>query len=147
MRLGCCPNHPAVLRDKRILIVEDDAVIAMMIEDELLEAGVRVVGPAGSIDDALRLIETMKVDDGLDAAVLDINLDGEVVSPVADQLAALGVPFLFATGCDTGVIVSGQEIAPVLHKPFNAHALLVALKALPLGARLTQSHEGAAISP
>jgi hypothetical protein len=70
--------------------------------------------------------------------VLDINLDGEAVRPVADTLAALGVPFLFATGygehCDTG----GHESAQVLHKPFTLRELLVAITALMPGAPVTQ---------
>jgi DNA-binding response OmpR family regulator len=130
--------HPTILRDKRILVVEDEAIVAMFIEDELLQAGIKVVGPAGSIDDALRLIGTAVADGGLNAAVLDINLEGEAVKPVADTLAALGVPFVFATGygshCDTG----GHEDAPVLHKPFDPHELLVALTELTLGSRVTQ---------
>jgi hypothetical protein len=79
--------------------------------------------------------------------VLDINLDGEAVRPVADTLASLGVPFLFATGygerCDTG----GHRNAPVLHKPFDPHELLVAITALMPGALVTQPlPQGAAIS-
>jgi DNA-binding response OmpR family regulator len=87
------------------------------------------VGPAASVGEALRLIETAAADGGLNAAVLDINLNGEAVKPVADRLAALGVPFLFATGygegCDTG-----GHTAPVLRKPFGADRLVAAVEAV-----------------
>lgn len=124
------PDHGATLKGKRVLVVEDEPVLAMLVEYELLEAGAQVVGPAASVRDALRLVGAATGDGGLDAAVLDINLDGARVAPVADRLAALGVPFLFATGygedCDTGV----HRAAPVLHKPFGVEALIAAIRTL-----------------
>ncbi len=120
----------AKLIGKRVLVVEDEAVISMLVEDELLDAGAMVVGPVPSISEALRLIDVAAADGGLDAAVLDINLDGRHVEPVADKLAALGVPFLFATGygenCDTG----GHGAAPILCKPFAPERLVAAVEAL-----------------
>jgi DNA-binding response OmpR family regulator len=131
----CIDGRP-ILRDKRILIVEDEAVIAMLTEDRLLAAGATVAGPVATVEDALRLIETAGTDGGLSAAVLDINLGGERVSPVADRLAALGVPFLFATGygegCDTA---EGHAGAPVLRKPFGLEALATAVGVLTSGGR------------
>jgi hypothetical protein len=101
----------------------------MMVEDGLVDAGAKVVGPAASVGDALQLIDEVASDGGLSAAVLDINLNGEVVSPVADRLAALGVPFVFATGygegCDTG-----GHAAPMLRKPFAPEMLVNAVDAL-----------------
>lgn len=130
MRAGGHLSYRAELRDKRVLVVEDEALVAMMLEDELLEAGAEVVGPASSVSAALELIDATATDGGLSAAVLDINLNGERVSPVADRLAALGVPFLFATGylqgCDTG----GHGTAPLLQKPFSSAALIAAVGAL-----------------
>ena len=140
------PDYLISLRGKRILVVEEEAIVAMLFDDELFEAGAQVVGPAGSVDDALLLIEAAATDGGLSAAVLDIKLEGEAVKPVADTLAALGVPFLFATGyaehCDTG----GHNSAPVLRKPFAPHELLVAVSALksvcvPLSRRSPSSSE------
>ena len=128
------PHHRTTLREKRVLVVEDEALVAMLVEDGLLEAGAEVVGPAASVGEALRLIEEVASDGGLSAAVLDLNLNGEVVSAVADRLAALGVPFLFATGygegCDTG-----GHAAPMLHKPFAPEMLVTAVEALATAGR------------
>ena len=122
-------DHRTMLRDKRVLVVEDEALVAMLVEDGLLDLGAKVVGPAATVDEALRLIEGVAHDGGLSAAVLDIDLAGEPVRPVADRLAALGVPFLFATGygegCDTG-----GHAAPMLHKPFDLNRLVVTVEAL-----------------
>ena len=126
---GSC-LHRARLLDKRILVVEDEAIVAMAIEDDLLNEGARIMGPVGSVDEALRLIEEAAADGGLSAAVLDLNLDGASVSPVADRLAGLGVPFLFATGYGAGCDAGGHTTAPVLHKPSGPHALIVAVEAL-----------------
>jgi CheY-like chemotaxis protein len=129
------PGHGAALEGKRVLVVEDEALTAMFMEDGLLDAGAEVVGPAGSVDEALRLIEGTAADGGLSGAVLDIKLGAEAVAPVADRLAALGVPFVFATGygqdCDTG----GHAAAPVLAKPFGPDALVAALEGLPVAGR------------
>jgi CheY-like chemotaxis protein len=111
----------------RVLVVEDEAIVAMLIEDELLEAGAEVVGPASSVGEALQGIEAALGDGGLNAAVLDINLAGEAVTPVADRLATLGVPFLFVTGYDKGCKRGGHVAAPMLHKPFDPEDLITAL--------------------
>ena len=101
----------------------------MLVEDGLLDAGAMVVGPAASVEEALRLIDAAESDGGLSAAVLDLNLDGEAVLPVADRLAALGVPFLFATGYDEACGTGGHA-APVLQKPFSPETLALAVQAL-----------------
>jgi DNA-binding response OmpR family regulator len=120
----------AKLKNKRVLVVEDEALVSMLVEDELRDAGAEVLGPAASLGEALRLVEAVAADGGMDAAVLDVNLNGRHVAPVADKLAALGVPFLFATGygdtCDTG----GHETAPRLQKPFAPENLIAAVHAL-----------------
>src|SRR5690348_16116387 len=86
------------LNNIRILVVEDEALVALLVEDALLDEGAQIVGPAATVSDALRLIDEAKVDGRIDAAVLDLNLGGETALPVADRLAALGVPFLIASG-------------------------------------------------
>jgi DNA-binding response OmpR family regulator len=119
-----------VLRGRRILVVEDEALIAMLIEDGLLDAGAKVVGPAATVGEAMQLIDQAASDGGLDAAVLDINLEGNAVSPVADKLAALGVPFVFATGygkhCDRGT----HSNARVVTKPYDPDALITIVEGL-----------------
>lgn len=129
MHMSNSANHGIPLRDKRVLIVEDEALVAMLVEDGLVGAGARVVGPAATVDEALLLIEGTASDGGLAAAVLDLNLSGEAVFPVADRLMALGVPFLFATGYAEGCNTGGHA-APMLHKPFDLERLITAIEAL-----------------
>ena len=123
---GC----PAKLTGKRVLVVEDEALVSMLVEDELRDAGAEVMGPVPSVSGALRLIEAAAADGGLSAAVLDINLDGQRVEPVADRLAALGVPFLFATGYGDTMDKGDHEAAPALQKPFGQRGLVAAVEAL-----------------
>jgi hypothetical protein len=85
------------------------------------------MGPAASVGEALRPIEAATAAGELDAAVPDIELDGGAVSPVADRLAAPGVPFLFATGCGGGCDTGGHTAAPVLRKPIGPRELVVAV--------------------
>jgi DNA-binding response OmpR family regulator len=130
MDVTSLPNWPARLSNKRILVVEDEALVAMLVEDELLRAGAEVVGPTGCVRDALRLIEGAARDGGLSAAVLDIKLEDEAVRPVADRLAALGVPFLFATGYGAHSDMDGHVAVPMLQKPFGPQELIAAVEAL-----------------
>ena len=129
MELSNPSDRRAALGGKRLLIVEDEILVSMLVQDELRDTGAEVVGPAASVGDAMQLVEAAMADGGLSAAVLDINLNGEHVGPVADTLAALGVPFVFATGygegCDTG-----GHAAPMLRKPFAPDMLVNAVDAL-----------------
>jgi len=102
----------------------------MVVEGELRDAGAEVVGPAPTVADALRLVEVAAKDGRLSAAVLDVNLQGRAVAPVADRLAALGVPFVFATGYGEGCDTGGHADARVLRTPFSPHTLVVAVEAL-----------------
>jgi DNA-binding response OmpR family regulator len=120
----------AKLTGKRVLVVEDEPLVSMLVADELLNAGATVLGPAISIDHALRLVEAAAADGGISAAVLDINLNGMKVAPVADKLAVLGVPFLFATGYGENRDTGGHGGAPVLSKPFAPERLVAAVEAL-----------------
>ena len=122
-------DRPAKLKDMRVLVVEDEPLVSMLVEDELLDAGATVLGPVPSVSDALRLVEAA-ADGGISAAVLDINLQGEAVGPVADRLAALGVPFLFATGYGEGRDTGGHGTAPTLRKPYCTGSLIAAVEAL-----------------
>jgi len=122
---GRSSDHRRRLEGKQILVVEDEAQIALAAEDDLLDAGVRVIGPAASVSEALHLIEAALSGRGVDAAVLDVKLGDGLVSPVAGRLTALGVPFVFVTGYGTGCGTDGAHAAaPVLHKPFAPPELI-----------------------
>lgn len=118
------------LKGKRVLLVEDEALVAMMVEDELLDAGAHIVGTASSVAEALRMIEAAMGDGGISAAILDLNLDGEPVWLVANALDELGVPFVFETGYGTDFDIGKYVMAPVLHKPFDPQALIQAVRGL-----------------
>jgi two-component SAPR family response regulator len=111
------------LAGRRVLIVEDEAMIAMMIEDMLAEIGCEIVGPASHIAEALRVIES----EDFDAAVLDVNVNGLQIFPVAAALRSKGVPFVFATGYGASGISSEYSDEPVLQKPFKQEQLENAL--------------------
>jgi DNA-binding response OmpR family regulator len=105
----------------RILVVEDEYLIATELKRWLQEAGVEVLGPVPSVEQALDLIE----DERLDAAVLDINLgDGDTSFPIADRLEVLKVPYLFATGEVRTARASGYNASPRLEKPCSRADLL-----------------------
>ncbi len=99
---------------RRILVVEDEMMVLMMIEEMLLDLGHEVAGTAQSLSSALILAET----DGFDMAILDINLAGERSFPVARRLSERGVPFLFATGYGPLGLEAPFQGAPTLKKPF-----------------------------
>ena len=110
-----------------VLIVEDEPLIAMMLEDFLGEMGKTVIGPADSCAQALALIAK----GGIDAAILDVNLrGGETSDPIADALAAAGIPFLFASGGSGDGVEGPHSNRPVLAKPFTMEAVAKALEAL-----------------
>jgi len=107
----------------RILIVEDDPIIAIMMEDMLHELGCAVVGPTGIVDTALKLIASVPID----GAVLDWNL-GETNSwPVAEELLCRGTPFVFSTGYVTAGVAAPFDGIPILAKPYDVKALTQAL--------------------
>ena len=109
--------RPDALRGRRLLVVEDEYLIAASLARELEGRGAAVVGPAGSVRDALALVEAEG--DRLDGAVLDINLRDERVYPVADALAARGVPFVFLTGYDARAIPDAYAGVPRCEKPVS----------------------------
>ena len=108
----------------RILIVEDEMLVAMNIEDMLLELGHEVAGLASRLTPALALAGEAEID----AAVLDVNLAGEQSFPVADLLDRRGVPFLFATGYGLGGIEERYRGRVVLQKPFRLADLGAAIR-------------------
>jgi CheY-like chemotaxis protein len=108
------------LRGMRLLIVEDEYLIALDLAVALEEHGASVLGPVGSVADALALIAS---EDTLDAAVLDINLGRERVWPIADELRQRGVPFIFATGYDAWIIPEPYRDVARCEKPVDTRVL------------------------
>jgi CheY-like chemotaxis protein len=112
------------LRGRRVLVVEDEMMIAMLVEDMLSDLGCDVVGPAHGLDSALKLaVESV----GLDVALLDVNLAGQPVFAVADALRAKGVPAIFSTGYGEAGLREIDAGSPVLQKPFRSGDLARAL--------------------
>ena len=105
-----------------MLVVEDEPLVAMMVEDMLVDLGWTVVGPASSLEEALR----RAAEGGFDVALLDVNLNGERSDPVAELLRARGLPLVFATGYGSSTSTNPAE--PVLHKPYRADQLAAALE-------------------
>jgi len=118
------------LKGTRILVAEDEVVIAMMLEDTLIDAGALVLGPVISVRDALRMVDMALGDGGISAAVLDVQLrDGKAIR-VADLLRERGVPFLFATAYDGNPAVEGYGGVPVLCKPYGPEDLIRTVEGL-----------------
>lgn len=112
---------PPLLAGRHLLVVEDEFLIAAEMRHALERLGAAVIGPAGSVEAALRLIETRE--GRIDGAVLDVNLKGMLIFPVADALARHRVPFVFVTGYDAGVIPAAYRGVPRLDKPVEQAAL------------------------
>jgi len=110
------------LTGKRILIVEDEPIVAMMVEDMLADLGALAVGPVTSLAGAAQFL----CDGGFDAAILDLNLNGEGTEGVARALRDRGVPFIFATGYDSGGVRNLGE-SGVLQKPYRLEQMAAAL--------------------
>jgi CheY-like chemotaxis protein len=100
---------------RRVLVVDDEALIAMLVEDMLTELGYAPVGPVGQLDEALEQARQ----GGFDAAILDVNLNGEAVFPVAHALTERRLPFAFASGHAAAELQEAFPDTPVLLKPFN----------------------------
>jgi CheY-like chemotaxis protein len=104
---------------KRILVVEDELMIRMLLEDMLGELGYTVAAEAARIEEALEAAKTAD----FDLAILDVNLNGQPVSPVADALVARGTPFVFATGYGERGLPESYRGRPTLKKPFQLEGL------------------------
>ena len=113
----------------RVFVLEDDMLIAMLVQDWLTELGYEPVGPTGKIPEALELVRSQE----LDAAILDVSLGRDTCYPVADLLQAKKVPFAFATGRDDESVPVHMKGTPILRKPYDLHALEAMLAKLLAG--------------
>ena len=104
---------------RRVLIVEDEVLVSILIEDALADLGIEVAGVAGSLEEALAHAEG----GDFDCAILDVHVQGKDVFPVAEALEARGVPFVFATGFGQSGVPERYRGRPVLQKPFMAPEL------------------------
>jgi DNA-binding response OmpR family regulator len=110
----------------RALIVEDEPLVAELLEDMLREAGYEIAASVGALDKAMALLETVTCD----FAILDINLRGRSTEPVAAVLRGRGVPFLFVSGYGTAQLSQQFLDAPLLSKPFRDEQLIKAIQAV-----------------
>ncbi len=122
-------NEPVNLAGCRVLVVEDDMMIAVVIEEVLQNLGCIVVGPVGKLDAALRLAD----EEDLDAAILDITIRGGETYPVAARLQARGVPFALASGYGDWALPEAFQNQARLTKPFTVDELVTRVQALSAG--------------
>ena len=115
------------LAGRRVLVVEDEYLLADALDRALGAAGAAVLGPVASVEAALNLLGRVRPD----AVVLDVNLDGEMAYPVADALAASGVPYLFTTGYDQAALPQRHAAVRRLEKPVEMSVILRELERLP----------------
>jgi CheY-like chemotaxis protein len=118
-------SQPALI-GKRVLIVEDEMLVALLIEELLADLGCSTLGPCGSLGKALEAAQTGT----FDLAVLDVNLGGEMVYPVAEALAERHIPFLFLSGYGDEAVPPGHAEWKVCAKPFKADYLAEMLSAV-----------------
>jgi CheY-like chemotaxis protein len=112
-----------VLSGSKILVVEDETIVSLLLEDMLSELGCSEVWLTANVAAALGVLGTRRPD----AAVLDVNLGRETVYPVADKLAVLEIPFIFATGYGRFGIQEKWASRPIIQKPYDAETLLEAM--------------------
>jgi CheY-like chemotaxis protein len=114
----------SALRDRRILVVEDEFLIAMNLVDSLESAGAFVLGPVASVAKAVSKIES---EPHIDAAVVDVNLGGVLAFPVADMLVARKIPFIFTSGYEDNVLKTRYSQVKNCLKPYKFRAMEEAL--------------------
>lgn len=102
-----------------IVLVEDETMIRMMVAEMVQDLGHRVSGEASELEQALRMVETVD----FDLALLDVNLNGTIVSPLLDLLERMGRPFVFLTGYGRAALPQRHQNRPTLQKPFLQDAL------------------------
>lgn len=117
---------PPSLKDRRILVVEDEPLVAMLLEAMFEDMGCLLVGPFATVAQALDALDQTPPD----AALLDVNVSGEAVFPVAERLTAMGAPFAFCTGYGEAGLPDAWRGTPTLQKPFTEAAVADTLAGL-----------------
>jgi CheY-like chemotaxis protein len=117
--MGSALEAQVSTQPRLVLVVEDELMIRMLLEDMLAELGYRIAATAGRLDEAMQAAHSMI----FDVAILDVNLNGQPISPVADALAGRGLPFIFATGYGEDGIPDIYRDRPMLKKPFQLDSL------------------------
>jgi len=117
MNSAATPASPQTGR--RIFVVEDEFLIRMLLEDMLTDLGYELVGVAGRVDEAAEMAKTKD----FDLAILDVNLDGHDVYPVAEVIGKRGLPFMFVTGYGGRGLPDKYRERPTLQKPFQLDEL------------------------
>ena len=108
-----------VVNGNRVMVVEDEALVAMVVSDAMTELGYQVVGPFSRPPDAIAAVRN----NDIAAAILDINLAGTLVYPVAEELTSRGIPFVFVTGYGIESVDKRFADIPVLQKPIERETL------------------------
>jgi DNA-binding response OmpR family regulator len=116
---------PALLQGRRILVVEDDYLVAQIVIDYLEEAGATVSGPIGVVDEVIAFIEANE--GKFEGVVLDVNLHGKKTYSVADALSEKKIAFVFTTGYGIEALAEDYRVYPRCEKPFNEHVLVSTL--------------------
>jgi CheY-like chemotaxis protein len=109
------PDRPARTTPFRVLVVEDEMLVAILLGQMLHDLGHQVVATAAHLDEAFEMAQQVVVD----FAILDVNLDGKEIFPVADALAARNIPFAFSTGHGQERLREPYRLRPLLQKPFQ----------------------------
>nr|WP_249789977.1 response regulator [Bradyrhizobium sp. BRP20] len=113
-------HQRAELKGRRIFVVEDEYFLADDIGETFRALGAEIAGPVGDLEDALKILHDGSV---LDAAVLDVNIRSEMIFPIARELRARNVPFLFTTGYDKITLSPEFQDVPLLEKPIDLAAM------------------------
>jgi DNA-binding response OmpR family regulator len=117
-------SHVNPLQGLRILIVEDNPYIALALEEMLTEQGLAIAGVASTIEQALRLAASVRID----LALLDVNIGERKIDPVAEALTQRGKPFIFTTGCGRAGLPEAFLDRPIVEKPFYIEEILQTLR-------------------
>lgn len=112
-------------RKAAVLLVEDEVMIRMMVSDMLADLGHTIAGEAGEIEEAMRLAQTAE----FDLAILDVNVNGQTIAPVADVIKRRKRPLLFSTGYSLDGLPEKYRDRPALQKPFRIDTLQSAIDA------------------